>query len=72
MTEEAKTIELWACRYQSPCRVKNCTAKATVIARSIDSSGRPIKQYELCGPHAKQITERERAKGREIVERGTR
>jgi hypothetical protein len=33
-----------ACSWR--CDVKNCTAKATTLARSIDAGGRPIKQYE--------------------------
>ena len=67
MADDTKTIELWPCRYQAPCRVRNCGRKATTVARSVDSGGRPIKQYELCAAHAGQIAERERGKGREIV-----
>ncbi|HJU10856.1 MAG TPA: hypothetical protein VJ728_08260 [Candidatus Binataceae bacterium] len=67
--DDMKTIELWRCLYDSPCRVKNCKAKATVIARSMDAGGRPEKQYELCRPHADQVVERERGRGREIVRR---
>jgi hypothetical protein len=47
--------------------VKNCKAKATIIARAADSIGWPITQYELRTPPAKQIAEREWAKRREIV-----
>ena len=67
MSNDVKAIELWPCGYQAPCRMKNCKARATVIARAADSIDRPITQYELCAPHAKQVAERERAKGREIV-----
>jgi hypothetical protein len=55
---------------QALCRVKNCKTRATIIARAADSIGRPITQYELCAPHARQIAERERGKGREIINRG--
>jgi hypothetical protein len=65
-----KTIELWPCRYYAPCRVRSCKAKATTIARSVDTTGRPIRQCELCQAHAEQFSEQERAKGREIVTRG--
>jgi hypothetical protein len=51
--------------------VKNCKAKATTIARGVDAGGRPHAQYELCTVHAGQIAERERVKGREIVDRRT-
>jgi hypothetical protein len=71
LSDETKAIELWPCGYQAPCRVKNCHAKATIIARSVDADDRPIKQYELCAPHAVQVTARERQKGRKIVERRT-
>ena len=70
LSNETKTIELWPCGYQAPCQVKNWTVRATVIARAADSIGRPITQYELCAPHAKQVAERERAKEREIIRRG--
>jgi hypothetical protein len=66
---EVKVIELWSCRYDAPCKVKNCRARATTIARSVDAGGRPERQYELCAIHTEQVVERERAKGREIVRR---
>ena len=65
-----KAIELWQCRYDAPCKVRNCKAKATMIARSVDAGGRPHRQHELCQVHTEQVTERERGKGREIVTRG--
>lgn len=51
------------------CRARNCKHHATVIARSYDSGGQPLRQYELCQQHADQIAERELAKGREIITR---
>jgi hypothetical protein len=69
MADNIKTIELLPCGYRAPCRLKNCKARATVIARAADVIGRPITQYELCAPHAEQIVDRERAKGREIFRR---
>ena len=65
-----KAIELWPCGYQAPCKVRNCQAEATTIARAIDSGGRPVRQYELCAIHAEQVGEREQGRGREIVRRG--
>jgi hypothetical protein len=69
MPDETKAIELWPCGYAARCNVKNCTAKATTLARSVDAGGRPIKQYELCSVHAEQVTEREKGRGREIIRR---
>jgi hypothetical protein len=69
MAGEGKEIELWPCGYEATCRAKNCTARATIIMRSIDTGGRPDKQYELCAAHAEQTAARERAKGREIFRR---
>ena len=69
LNDDVKAIELWPCRYNAQCRVKNCKAKATVIARAADSIGRPSDQYELSALHGEQIAERERAKGQEIVDR---
>ncbi len=63
MAENVKAIELLPCEYRAPCRMKNCKAKATTVARGVDSIGRPTGQYELCGLHAGQVAERERAKG---------
>jgi hypothetical protein len=70
MSEEVKEIEFWPCGYQAQCKVRNCRAKATTIARSVDLIGRPIDQYELCAAHAEQVAERERRKGREVLKRG--
>ena len=69
LPDDVKAIELWQCRYDAPCKVRNCKAKATMIACSVDAGGRP-HQYELCQVHTEQVTERERAKGREIVTGG--
>lgn len=69
MADETKTIELWPCGDDARCNVKNCRAKATIIARGNDSGGRSMKQYELCQPHADQVAKRELAKGRQIVHR---
>jgi hypothetical protein len=70
MDNEAKTIELWQCGYNAPCRVRHCLAKTNTIARNIDTGGRPMRQYERCQTHVGQVAESERAKGREIVNRG--
>jgi hypothetical protein len=70
LPDEVKVIELWPCRYDAPCKVRNCRARATTIARSVDAGGRPRRQYELCAVHTEQVSERERAKGRDIVTRG--
>jgi hypothetical protein len=67
--DDVKNIELWACGYDAHCKVPNCGAMATMIARSMDSDGRPIHQYELCQTHADQFAERERGKGRQIINR---
>jgi hypothetical protein len=63
MADDTKTIELWPCGYDARCNVRNCKAKATRLARSLDSGGRPIRQYELCAAHAEQVVERERGNG---------
>jgi hypothetical protein len=68
MAGEVKEIELWPCGYEATCRVKNCSATATIIACAVDGIGRPSMQYELCVPHAEQIAKRERGKGRAIVQ----
>jgi hypothetical protein len=70
LTDETKAIELWPCRYDARCNVKNCKAKATMLARSVDTGGRPMKQYELCSIHADQVVRREKLKGRDIIRRG--
>jgi hypothetical protein len=62
-----KPIELWHCGYRPTCRARNCKARATTIARSVDAGGRPLRQYELCDAHTRQVTHRERAWGRNIV-----
>jgi hypothetical protein len=69
VADETKAIEFWPCGYHAQCRAKNCKARATTIARSVDGGGRPMRQYELCSAHADQIAEREQGKGREVVRR---
>jgi hypothetical protein len=69
MAGEVREIELWPCGYEVTCRVRNCRARATTIARSIDTGGRPIHQYEMCATHAEHIAEREQAIGRRIIRR---
>jgi hypothetical protein len=69
MPDETKTIELWLCGYDARCKVRNCKARATTLARSVDNHGRPLRQHELCAVHTEQVAERERAKGREVVRR---
>jgi hypothetical protein len=69
LSDRVKAIEFWPCGYQAPCKVKYCQAKATILARGVDSAGRPINQYELCAVHAEQVAEREKGRGREIVRR---
>jgi hypothetical protein len=65
--DEPAAIELRHCLYQVRCNVRACQAKATIIARSVDGGGRPMKQYELCDVHAEQVATRERAKGRKVI-----
>ena len=69
MADDTKTIELWPCGYLAPCKVRDCKLRATTIARSVDSGGRPIRQYALCSVHADQIAQREKLRGREIIRR---
>jgi len=70
MPDDTNTIELWPCRYDARCNVRQCKAKATTLARSMDTGGRHLKQYELCLVHADQVAQREKLRGREIVRRG--
>jgi hypothetical protein len=65
--DEPAVIELGACLYSAECRVRACRAKATVIARAVAAGSLPIRQYELCAPHAQQVAARERAKERKIL-----
>lgn len=41
MPDDTKTMELWPCGYDARCKVRNCKAKTTMLARSTDSGGRP-------------------------------
>ncbi len=70
LSNDVKAIELWPCGYDALCKVRNCKARATTIARSVDAGDRPIKQYELCASHTESVAERERGRGREVVIRG--
>jgi hypothetical protein len=65
--DEPAVIELRRCLYQVRCNVRACQAKATMIARSVDAGGRPMRQYEVCDVHAEQVATRERAKGRTVI-----
>jgi hypothetical protein len=37
MPDDTKTIELWPCGYDARCNVRDCKAKATTLARSVDA-----------------------------------
>jgi hypothetical protein len=50
------------CGYDARCNVRDCKAKATTLARSVDL-GRPMKQYELCSVHADEVAQREKLRG---------
>jgi hypothetical protein len=65
--EQPAAIEFRRCLYPALCTVRACRAQTTIIARSVDAGGRPMKQYELCGSHAEQVAVRERAKGRKVI-----
>jgi len=69
MPDEVKAIELWPCGTTHDARRK-LPAKATTIARSVDTGEWPLGQHELSAIRAGQIAERERGRGPEIVTRG--
>jgi hypothetical protein len=51
MADETKTIEVLRCQYRSSCRVRGCTANATVILRGLDSIRPPDQAMgNLPGP----------------------
>jgi hypothetical protein len=58
--DEPVEIEFSTCHYPARCRVRACRAKATIVTRAVDAAGPPIRQYELCAPHADQ-SQRENA-----------
>jgi hypothetical protein len=70
MPDDTKTIELWPCGYDARCNVRHCKARATTLARRIDTGDGPIKQHELCSVHADQVAQREKLKGWDIIRRG--
>ena len=45
-------IQLLSCGYPARCSVRQCQARATILARYTDNQGRPLKQRELCNRHA--------------------
>jgi hypothetical protein len=65
---EPAEIELRRCLYPATCSAKNCRAIATIVDRSVDAGGRPMKQYEVCDMHADVVTTHERVKGRKIID----
>jgi hypothetical protein len=48
----AAEIQLLTCSYPARCSVRQCQARATMLARYTDNQGRPLKQRELCNRHA--------------------
>jgi hypothetical protein len=42
MANDTKTIELWPCRYEARCKVRNCRGRATTIARVTDGDHGPL------------------------------
>lgn len=43
------------CCYDATCKAKKCGAAAASIARYLDSTGRFLRQFELCDPHANRL-----------------
>jgi hypothetical protein len=69
MDSPIQEIELDDCFYEASCAARGCDLPAIVVACSFDAVGQPSKQYELCGTHARMVAERERRKGKNVVDR---
>lgn len=53
--EVAHEVQLLDLGYYSKCKIRGCTASASVLARGVDEQGRPLKQIELCKAHAEGL-----------------
>jgi len=63
-------VQIERCGYAVPCRAPQCPVRrATIVLRKIDAAGRPVRQIELCDPHAQVVIARERERGFEIFDR---
>lgn len=57
-----KDMEIAPCRHDAQCSARRCDANATVIARAFDTSGTPVRQYDLCSEHGLLIARREKGR----------
>jgi hypothetical protein len=69
VNDTATSLMILSCGYRSPCGAPHCPRPATLILRKAESSGRFLRQIELCDQHGAVIVDRERAAGLEIVDR---
>jgi hypothetical protein len=60
-------IEIGRCRFDASCEARDCTAKASWVARAFDARGWPNGQYALCRSHSQYVAQREFKKGREVL-----
>jgi hypothetical protein len=52
----AAEVQLLVCGYPACCSIRQCQARATMLARYTDNQGRPLRQRELCERHAEWLT----------------
>jgi hypothetical protein len=48
--------------YEAQCRARQCNRRGKFVARYLDSMGRFLRQFELCGHHAERLVVRDRSR----------
>jgi hypothetical protein len=61
-------VRIVRCGYDAKCKAKKCGPGASAIARYLDSMGRFLRQFELCGAHADRLAVRDTARGVAVID----
>jgi len=50
-----REVEVLPCGYTAKCSVPWCGRRATTVLRYLDNHGRPYRQTDVCGIHAREL-----------------
>ena len=62
-------VRIARCYYVAPCRARGCGRRGSFVARYLDSMGRFLRQFELCGAHADGLAARDKLRGIAVSDR---
>jgi hypothetical protein len=67
--EKPHEVRIERLYYVAKCRARRCSQPGPFLARYLDSMGRFLRQFELCGPHADRLAVRDKERGIVVLDR---